>query len=372
MKRWNWITKNKVCMGSLVVGIFSIGTVGMFYTTKRDRGQQEEKVMEVTIPQQGELDSCTMSVEPLSSQSNEEKTRKQTDTQQTKVIKDYTVEFQGGIPEETEINANQAVEIGMNWISEVADSSLHLESSKIEMYYLAYGGTVGGGFWKGIVEVDALHSFMFHVSSTTGEILHTQVRTRTKPTEAWFVTKGDGTFFQYIEESQIPAFHKVEIDLNAPMSVSLNGEDEAGLDMYYEQNDYTFTYEVKEDTLYIKDSTNKQATHISKKQDSNNLQVYIPYTVEEVKISLSTGGIFLQDIEANKMQITSQTGSISVEKVKSNQLTIEAQAGSIYLGGGLEGKVKVHTQVGTIFVEEKENSACEYELSSEMDNIQSR
>ncbi len=387
--------KSHLIMGGTVILGICIGTAGMLYATSQDRKQQENKQVEVVMPIHKSIGSPKTNIEGTNAQIDKGES----------IIEDLKIEVKGKIPEDVPIKMNEAARKGVEWISTIADTNISLKDCQITMSYITFGGTTKGS-WRGEVKQGDLEQYIFFINSLTGNFVSQLACLRTEKNEAWLVTDMDGKKYQMIDDNQLAPFSNVEVVLNAPMEVSFVRDKEAGVNLNYENEDYSFIYEVKDNTLYIKDEKNKHPMKKRNQTENNSLTVYIPENCklntmnlthdtesiyiedlavdqiqvqgdtgsihmkniqnEKLEIKHDTGEIYLEEIKSQSIHLNNDTGAITVEKVECPDCLIEVDTGAIYLGKGLKGKIKVDTQTGAIFTEEKENNECTYELSSKV------
>ena len=402
MKLRSLLESNKLLTSFLAGGVLTIGIAGMVYGTARDQNMQEKQIKELQMPEITTLKA----EENKSTPSNAEKSKDNNTIEED----NYTVALSGEAPkknipvsmEEAAAAGKKAVEVELN---------VSLANAQMNMSYTEIVGTTQSGSWKGVAEVGKNKRYEFKVDAATCKVSEIKSYTRESENSAWKRTLNKGKVEEMISKQHLEAYHHIKIDLISMDCHVLSGNDYE-LDMKQVGEDYNFSYEIKDDTLYIKQKKilgKREAFTRIDQGEGDRVLITIPENtlIEDVEIVQEAGNVDLDNLQAKKCQIKNEVGNVEIDESKIEDLNIEAEAGNLDLqdsniqlckiraeagnafiekvetksfeviadagdivfGEGMKGKVKARANVGNIMIKEKENNDCQYDLKTTIGNI---
>lgn len=257
-----------------------------------------------------------------------------------------------------------------------------------------------------MIEIDHTSRYVFKVEISNGSISEYKAYTRSKKEEPWKRTNEKGNIEQVISETLKP-YHKINIDIKGGMSVNISQDEDYTIDMYQEGEDYKMSYEVKNETLYVKQKLIGNKFHSMSEENWLDITVPAGTQIDEITINQNACTTYLEHLSFDKMKIQSNAGNVDIDscignevvinlqsgnidyeasKIKSGKISIEAgnsmlggiesnslevncNTGNIFFEAGMKGAVKAHTNAGNIFVEDGNSTECQYDLSSTYGNI---
>ena len=341
MKLKEYFSKQRVMMGGVILTIFCIGTVGMAYVTKQDRIKQENEVMEIRLP--------------IDEKGQELKDTNVNHTDETAVIEkigDYKVILEGEKPSEAILTMEQAAQVGAKHIYETSD--VGLEGCEIKMSYMPLEGTTEKGIWQGIVDISETRYFTFEVGDTSGRAMESKEYYKEAGEQAWRTKTANGMITQRIEEKNLPQFTNIDIDIEGGMDIDILYGDQYDLYIEWSGEDYKVNYEIKDDTIYIKDlpAPNYNRNKNSYQNMSNSLILRIPKGVdfENMRISNNTGYTKITSMSGKKVDLESNTGEIELKGIGSDKIKIVNNTGFTELTSISAEQINLVSNTGAIEV----------------------
>lgn len=422
MKLKEWLNKQRIMIGGIVLGVFCIGTTGMIYATYQDRKHQESQVIESAMPTGAErlIDEANESVDKAN------KPEQLAVDKERIELGSYEVILEGEQPTDATISMEQATQKALEEISKTTGEDF--TNAKIYMSYYHYSGITSGKVWEGIVDIGDTKKFTFEVSDPSGKVGNIRTYYREAGEKTWRRQLEDGTIIKMLEEKSLPSFTNLEVNLEGGMKVDIFPGDKYMLFAEWKGEKYELDYEVADNTLYVKDENNGWNNVVKNDDSINRFILWIPETArlenvtinnnagynnissinahqmnlisdsgttvfsevnaDEVNITCHTGSV---DIESSKMKnliakdmssgsflmqqceleqadIAAETGNVEIEKTKCDNMNIEVSVGNIALGKELKGEITAKTHIGNISIEEKDSAECVYHISVELGN----
>lgn len=384
--------ENKKGMTFLIAGaVLAAGIGTMAYSVQSDKSAQDRKasqVVETLQPQVSALADKKTNAEVMQASSQMESV----DMAQVKVL------VSGKAPEGITLKAEAAAQKGLSEIMQ--ETGNKPEGCSVEMNFIDYSGTTEKGYWKGKALLSDTLSYEFKVNSSTGEVTDCTAYTRKAQGQGW---EGNGS--QKIEENDLPSYSKIQVDLISDIVCKIVPDEHYSLNMERKSTDYTISYEIKDDTLHIKETgRNSRNDGYGWNCGSDCLVIGVPQgnTLEEITSASSNFGLTVENINCNKLnlkqdnhsiniedsqlqnvnisgvngsieisggsiascQIEEQNGSFNIDNVTISDGSFKAENGSLNFGKGVKGKIKAEADNGEVCIADKKSDQnCKYEVS---------
>lgn len=323
---------------------------------------------------------------------------------------DYSVALSGEAPKKNiPVSMEEAAAAGKKAVED--ELKVSLANAQMNMSYTEIVGTTQSGSWKGVAEVGKNKRYEFKVDAATCKVSEIKSYTRESENSAWKRTLNKSEVEEMISKQHLEAYHHIKVDLISMDCHVLSGNDYE-LDMKQVGETYDFSYEIKDDTLYIKQKQilgKREAFTRIDQGEGDRVLITIPENtlIEDVEIVQEAGNVDLDNLQAKKCQIKNEAGDVEIDESKIEDLNIDAEAGNLDLqdsniqlgkirveagnvfienvetksleaisdagniifGKGMKGKVKARANVGNIMIKEKENNNCQYDLKTDIGNI---
>ncbi|MDO5518792.1 MAG: DUF4097 family beta strand repeat-containing protein, partial [Clostridium sp.] len=366
MKFKSFLTKNKGLTSILVISTLCIGIAGMVYGTNKDQAIQERKTKEIELPKES-----YMSVGTTSQSYGASANTRQMATPSLATSNKVTLE--GSEPEtKPQVSMKEAAALGRATIEK--NEGIALADTEIVMNYMKSVGTTESGSWRGTIEKNGTDHYEFKVDASSSQVSEVKHYTKEKTEQAWKRTNEVGQAEQMIRESSLAPFHKINVDLCSGKACHIIGEKDYQLVMKQIGDDYTINYEIKDDTLYIKEKSLKSSNDLwplqgGWKNIDNRVLIVIPSNVkmDDIEVSTQVGELELDSLKAENIKLENQSGNIDIDTSEISKLNLSLQAGNAGLEDSKVQKGLIEVQSGNANIRNVETN--ELEIDAQAGNI---
>ena len=139
----------------------------------------------------------------------------------------------------------------------------------------------------------------------------------------------DTTSKQIIDEESLQAFQNIDIEIEGEMSIEIFQGNAYALYAQWEDEGYSLDYEIKNNTLTIRNKGKITHSLKNKWSKDNCLKVWIP-----------------EDINMNNITVESNTDYIKIAPITIKNLTLEGITGDVELEGTIADQLKLENNTG--------------------------
>lgn len=165
----------------------------------------------------------------------------------------------------------------------------------------------------------------------------------------------------------------VNIDIESEVSnIKIIPSDEYKIELKYIKDESIVNYEVKDNTLKIKQENLKKVNNNMDllKDEYNLIKIYVPkgFVMENINIVSNVGNISLDEINSNILSASCDVGNIEIKDTNINKkLNISNDVGNIEVSGKIYGESNIKNNIGNIDIEVDEyKNLYNYKIKNEL------
>lgn len=392
--------------GIAVIMVLGVGIGTAIMATSFDKKMQQAQIEEIvaTDVANANREKAEVTNAQVMSDRKEESTEAKSKT--TKVLTSTESSLEGAeiicentLSDALEKEAPKVAACGVEAIKKNAGIESLSVPYTVKLNHVDYSGLTKDGYWECSVQAGDHTLYEIKVDGKDYSTSDYCSYSRTDVEASWSNEKNE-----LINEAELPNFKKISLDLLSNVNCTISGREQYSLNLNREYRGYKMQYEVKGDTLYIKEvKVDPTAKEQNNTWNTDELVIGIPkeLVLDSITATRKTKGVTMKDIKVKKAELKADNmtvditrtqidsldlnianGSIDINEAKvaashlstvngsyiinSSEMTdctLDATNGSIEFGKGNTGKITGKLVNGSInYEEDKEQSVCQYDV----------
>ena len=401
------LNKRNGLTGVAVIVVLGVGIGTVTMATSFDKKMQQAQAEEIVVTDAASTDRerAELTNAQVMTDRKEEKAERTSKTTNELTTTDSTLEGAKIICEETLSDALQkevpkVAACGVEAIRKNAGIESLNAPYTVSLNHVDYSGLTKNGYWECTVQAGDYTLYEIKIDDKDYSTNEYRTYSRAQLNDSWGNDKNE-----LINEMGLPAFKKISLDLLSNINCTISGRGQYSLNLNREYRGYKIQYEVKGDTLYIKEvKVDPSAKEDNSTWNADDLVIGIPNDIvlDSITTAKNTNGVTMKDIKVKKAELKADNMSVDISRTQIDSLivdvtngsiditdakvalstlsttnggyyinrsemsdcTLEATNGSIDFGKGNTGKIKGKLINGSVnYEEDKEGSACKYDVT---------
>lgn len=355
--------------GVAVIVVLGIGIGIVTMATNFDKKMQEAQAEEIVVTDAASTDreKAEITNAQVMTDRKEEKTESTSKTTKELTTTDSTLEGAKIICEATLSDALQkeapkVAACGVEAIRKNAGIESLSVPYTVNLNHVDYSGLTKDGYWECTVQAGDYTLYEIKVDGKDYSTSDYRSYSRTELDASWGNEKNE-----LINEVGMPAFKKISLNLLSNVNCTISGNGQYSLNLNREYKGYKIQYEVKDDTLYIKEiKVDPSAKENNDTWNADNLVIGIPNDIvlDSILAARKTNGVTMKDIKVKKAEINADNMAVDISRTQIDSLIVDVVNGSINIKDAEVVSSILSTLNGSYYIVGSEMTDCTLEATN--------